>query len=68
MFQFFKGRAELPDEKWVAQVQRSENPDAGCHLSRQKPDLEVSIGSGSFNVICITGGGFTLLGQFLRAI
>ena len=36
----FACRDEAPDVRWVAQYQRSENPDAGCHLSRPKPDLE----------------------------
>jgi hypothetical protein len=49
--------------RWVAQVQRSDNPEAGCHLSRPKPDLKAQMHSGSFNVIFITLGGFTLLNR-----
>jgi hypothetical protein len=50
--------------RWVAQHRRSENPDGGCHLSRPKSDLKAEMRSGSFNVIYITLGGFTLLGHF----
>ncbi|THD49376.1 MAG: hypothetical protein E8A46_20305 [Bradyrhizobium sp.] len=52
--------------RWVAQGSRSDNPEAGCHLSRPKPDFESWMHSGSFNVILITLGGFTLLNHFLE--
>jgi len=59
----FASREQRPDVRWVAQVQRSDNPEAGCHLSRPKPDLKAQMPSGSFNVIFITLGAFTLLNR-----
>jgi hypothetical protein len=45
-------------------TQRSENPDAGCHLDRPKSDLEAKMRSGSINAICVTFGDFTIPGDF----
>jgi hypothetical protein len=62
----FAGRDQRPDARWVARVQRSDNPEAGCHLSGPKPELKAWLHSGLFNAICITLGGVTLLNHFLE--
>src|SRR6476620_11609946 len=61
----FACRDAVPTRRRVAQVQRSENPDAGRYLDRPRPDLKARMRSGSINVIGITFGVFTLPGDFL---
>jgi hypothetical protein len=51
-----------------AQIQRSDNPDAGYHVSRPEPNLIVDTRSRSFNVICVTFGSFTLVNYFIELL
>jgi hypothetical protein len=60
------GRDQLPDGRGVALVQRSDNPDAGCPLSKPEPELMAWARSGFVNVISITFGSFTLRDYFIE--